>query len=476
MSSDDEVKKLQEKVAALEAELKELKGRDLSPGKQHKMSAAKLETLEETGDEATQAYIKSQFVSRELSSGSVVASKDFRRAGNAIMAANKFKASGASAPAPAPVDPRNSHAVAAVVPNRFLPPKAEDSVLDEVLKIHGEIAAAKWDADTLTLCKTLKHPMAYVVSTILKTWNAAENLHVDEDTIVMMLTQLEDGYLATNPYHNATHACDVAYTVHVMLMSGVRDALQLTDLQCATCVIAAAAHDFRHPGIAATYLIAMSDDLALTYNDKSPLESMHCAEFFKMLKKKGSHIDIFANLPKKEQQDVRKTIIGAILATDMSVHFDYLDKFIKKFPAPFGPDAAALTAADQDFAISMLLHCADISNPAKPKDAYFDWTDRVLAEFYHQGDKEAESGLPVSNFFDRSAPSVAKMQTGFINFIVRPIFTAWCEFVPALNEMTMPHIESNAAIWKAETPYIPTTQAFVDAGKKDWDWEKGAWR
>ena len=297
-----------------------------------------------------------------------------------------------------------------------------------------------------------------------------------EDTIVMMLTQLEDGYLATNPYHNATHACDVAYTVHVMLMSGVRDALQLTDLQCATCVIAAAAHDFRHPGIAATYLIAMSDDLALTYNDKSPLESMHCAEFFKMLKKKGSHIDIFANLPKKEQQDVRKTIIGAILATDMSVHFDYLDKFIKKFPAPFGPDAAALTAADQDFAISMLLHCADISNPAKPKDAYFDWTDRVLAEFYHQGDKEAESGLPVSNFFDRSAPSVAKMQTGFINFIVRPIFTAWCEFVPALNEMTMPHIESNAAIWKAETPYIPTTQAFVDAGKKDWDWEKGAWR
>ena len=126
MSSDDEVKKLQEKVAALEAELKELKGRDLSPGKQRKMSAAKLETLEETGDEATQAYIKSQFVSRELSSGSVVASKDFRRAGNAIMAANKFKASGASAPAPAPVDPRNSHAVAAVHSKRDVEPNGSD--------------------------------------------------------------------------------------------------------------------------------------------------------------------------------------------------------------------------------------------------------------------------------------------------------------------------------------------------------------
>ena len=30
----------------------------------------------------------------------------------------------------------------------------------------------------------------------------------------------------------------------------------------------------------------------------------------------------------------------------------------------------------------MLLHTADISNPAKPRAAYLNWTDRVLAEFY----------------------------------------------------------------------------------------------
>ena len=134
------------------------------------------------------------------------------------------------------------------------------------------------------------------------------------------------------------------------------------------------------------------------------------------------------------------------------------------------------TVEDQNFAMAMLLHCADISNPAKPTPAYCDWTDRVLAEFYHQGDREAAAGLPISPLFDRAKPSVAKMQTGFLQFIVRPIFTAWCDFVPALRPMTMPHLDANQAIWKAETPFIPPEQVFVSADKTDWDWERGCWK
>ena len=36
----------------------------------------------------------------------------------------------------------------------------------------------------------------------------------------------------------------------------------------------------------------------------------------------------------------------------------------------------------QLFLTAMLLHTADISNPAKPRGTYLNWTDRVLAEFY----------------------------------------------------------------------------------------------
>ena len=49
-----------------------------------------------------------------------------------------------------------------------------------------------------------------------------------------------------------------------MLKKGVKEALGVTDVQCVVCLIAAAAHDFRHPGIGAPYLINTGHELALT--------------------------------------------------------------------------------------------------------------------------------------------------------------------------------------------------------------------
>ena len=99
----------------------------------------------------------------------------------------------------------------------------------------------------------------------------------------------------------------------------------------------------------------------------------------------------------------------------------------------------------------------------------------MLAEFYHQGDAEKKAGLAVSMFFDREKPSVGKMQTGFINFIVKPIFTAWCDYVPVLRDVCMPHLEANHALWTAAEPYLPAEQIYVDASKSDWDWDRGRW-
>ena len=60
-----------------------------------------------------------------------------------------------------------------------------------------------------------------------------------------MLVELDAGYRQANPYHNATHAADVAYTMHVLLENGGRQRLRLSKFQLVGCIIAAAAHDFR---------------------------------------------------------------------------------------------------------------------------------------------------------------------------------------------------------------------------------------
>lgn len=50
-----------------------------------------------------------------------------------------------------------------------------------------------------------------------------------------------------------------------------------------------------------------------------------------------------------------------------------------------------------------------------------------------QGDQETARGLDVSPFMDRHTTQPVRCQTGFIDFIVAPLFKAWATMVPSLK-------------------------------------------
>merc|ERR1712070_801265 len=75
-------------------------------------------------------------------------------------------------------------------------------------------------------------------------------------------------------------------------------------------------------------------------------------------------------------------------------------------------------------ALEMVLHSADISNVTKVQPIALKWTDRVLEEFFAQGDREKALCREVSPLCDRSLVNKAGSQCGFINFIVKPCFQA----------------------------------------------------
>jgi len=60
-----------------------------------------------------------------------------------------------------------------------------------------------------------------------------------------------------------------------------------------------------------------------------------------------------------------------------------------------------------------LVHCADLSNPTKPLSLYQQWTDRIMAEFFRQGDLERAQGLDISPMCDRLTATVEKTQVGY---------------------------------------------------------------
>merc|ERR1719386_7666 len=58
----------------------------------------------------------------------------------------------------------------------------------------------------------------------------------------------------------------------------------------------------------------------------------------------------------------------------------------------------------------MLLHAADVSNPIKPLAVYMQHANKVMEEFFQQGDIERFSNLEVSPLCDRGSTSIAQSQ------------------------------------------------------------------
>ena len=98
--------------------------------------------------------------------------------------------------------------------------------------------------------------------------------------------------------------------------------------------------------------------------------------------------------------------------------------------------------------LKMALHSSDVSNPVKPLAYAKRWADLIVAEFYAQGDAERERGIPISSFMDRTKGNIPKLQLGFINFIVAPLFEEWASVVEEIEAECMPFLRVNVVYWE----------------------------
>jgi len=105
----------------------------------------------------------------------------------------------------------------------------------------------------------------------------------------------------------------------VCTTGGLKEKLDLDPTEMMSLIIAGACHDIGHPGFSNVYLIEKKDDISVRYNDISVLENFHVATTFEILK--VDKYNIYSALSKEEYKRVRKIMIGAILATDMALHF-----------------------------------------------------------------------------------------------------------------------------------------------------------
>uniref|UniRef100_A0A8B9V877 Phosphodiesterase n=1 Tax=Anas zonorhyncha TaxID=75864 RepID=A0A8B9V877_9AVES len=279
---------------------------------------------------------------------------------------------------------------------------------------------------------------------------------ISSDTFVTYMMTLEDHYHSDVAYHNSLHAADVAQSTHVLLSTPALDAV-FTDLEILAAIFAAAIHDVDHPGVSNQFLINTNSELALMYNDESVLENHHLAVGFKLLQEE--HCDIFQNLTKKQRQTLRKMVIDMVLATDMSKHMSLLADLKTMVETKKVTSSGVLLLDNYTDRIQVLrnmVHCADLSNPTKSLELYRQWTDRIMEEFFQQGDKERERGMEISPMCDKHTASVEKSQVGFIDYIVHPLWETWADLVQPDAQDILDTLEDNRNWYQSMIPQSPS--------------------
>ncbi|KAF2430245.1 HD-domain/PDEase-like protein [Tothia fuscella] len=267
-------------------------------------------------------------------------------------------------------------------------------------------------------------------------------------------------------YHNFRHVVDVLQAVFYFLVrigtlppypkTGAKQAAPtsaiaslLKPFDALTLLVSAIGHDVGHPGVNNAFLVALNAPLAQLYNDRSVLESFHCAAYSQILRRywPSAFEDIC----------MRRRMINSILATDMGLHFKYMTDLgnLQEKLAHNGNslDGWNLKIREEyrDLTCGLLIKCADISNVARKFDVAAQWASILTDEFSNQGNMEIELNIPTQLF---GGPPVldnmikmGESQIGFANIFARPLFEAVAHILPAM-QFSVDEILVNKGVWE----------------------------
>lgn len=305
-------------------------------------------------------------------------------------------------------------------------------------------------------------------------------------------------YHNPNPYHNYIHAIDVLQATYMFLMSigvvppfsffldmvpgqtiwkrpdeasqpsggaGTRRAREILRPQDVFAVLMAAiGHDVGHPGLSNAFMKNAKVPLSLVYDDRSVLENMHTVLVVRLLNKHGfgfllgnASQEELAQYPARAEVDwrgFRRVLYSAILATDMSLHFAWIQR-LQEFGTAMKQGSSSERVSDEDRVLisQALIKCADISNPTRPIDVSEHWSTVLLDEWTKQAFLEEELELPVSVVAGVDARLQAKGQVGFINLFTEPLFKAAAEALPELAPFADSCVE-NKNIWMTRLEHL----------------------
>ncbi|KAF4624014.1 hypothetical protein G7Y89_g14162 [Cudoniella acicularis] len=289
-----------------------------------------------------------------------------------------------------------------------------------------------------------------------------ERWRISTENLTSFLVASRSAYNTFVPYHNFRHVVDVLQAIFYFLVQLGRlppfpysitphpnpspIAALIRPFDALTLLITAIGHDVGHPGVNNAFLVTLNAPLAQLYNDRSVLESFHCAAYSQILRR---------HWPAAFQGvEMRQLMINSILATDMGLHFDYMKRlgFLQeKLHENGGTDGwnGRLLEDQRTLACSLLIKCADISNVARKYDVAAQWTMILTDEFARQASMEQDLGIPSALFAApvREIVELGKSQINFMNMFALPLFQGVTDVMPAMG-FCVDELHQNITAWE----------------------------
>jgi len=276
-------------------------------------------------------------------------------------------------------------------------------------------------------------------------------LDLRTNAVLELLCEVENGYRDV-AYHNSVHGADVTHAMHWLLCTDeLKPSTASEPLLLFTAILSAIVHDLGHDGYNNAFHVNSNSDLAIRSCYSSPLERHHLASAFALLAKKDS---VFSSLELAERKQVQTWMRELVLATDFGVHHQVISEYrtmLDLRAGAGGAKAAEATAApvlegdERILALKMAIKTADLGYLTKGEATCHVWTERVLEEFFLQGDTEKRLGLPVSFGCDRGI-DIPNLQIGFYKTMIAPLYEAMGLLVPM--DMQLRNLDHMRRYWQ----------------------------
>jgi len=186
---------------------------------------------------------------------------------------------------------------------------------------------------------------------------------------------------------------------------------------------------------------------------------MNCAEIFGILRKEETNI--FSKVEKPLFKQIRKTIISAILSTDIGKSQTKLKELILFFQTNEDlvrtmfvdletPDGQAISDGDRERLLNSLLFLADNNHPLKSAgERCMEVSRRIMEEAFVNGDVERNKGIPVQKINDRDRRDDEKFHIAYIEHVVTPYLLAISNIFPTFNQYGV-FLAKNTQMWFVE--------------------------